>query len=115
MRKTIQQNKGKLMFKTNDYFEGKVKSIAFKDTKSEATIGVMAKGEYEFGTSQNEVMTVISGKLVVKLPDCDCWKEYGKYESFTIKANKKFHVKTEGDTTYICRYYNESDCGCNCS
>ena len=54
------------MFNTNEYFEGKVKSIAFKDTESAATIGVMAKGEYEFGTSKMEVMTVVSGKLIVK-------------------------------------------------
>ncbi len=103
------------MFKTNEYFEGKVKSIAFRDAKSEATIGVMAKGEYEFGTSKNEVMTVISGKLNVKLPDCDCWKEYSKFDSFAIKANKKFQVKIEEDSTYICRYYDDSGCGCNCS
>lgn len=103
------------MFKTNEYFEGKVKSIAFKDTESDATIGVMAEGEYEFGTSKMEVMTVISGKLIVKLPGCECWKEYGKYDSFTVKANKIFHVKTEGESTYICRYYNESNCGCGCN
>ena len=103
------------MFKTNEYFEGKVKSIAFADTKSEATIGVMAKGEYEFGTSKHEVMTVISGKLSVRLPDCDCWKEYDKFETFEIKANKKFQVKVEEDTTYLCRYYSESSCGCGCN
>jgi uncharacterized protein YaiE (UPF0345 family) len=103
------------MFKTKEYFEGKVKSIAFNDTESNATIGVMAKGEYEFETSKREVMTVISGKLKVKLPGCDCWKEYGKYDSFTVQANKKFSVKTKSETTYICRYYNESDCGCGCN
>ena len=102
------------MFKTNEYFEGKVKSIAFKDTKSDATIGVMAKGEYEFGTSKMEVMTVISGELKVQLPNCDCWKEYRKYDSFIVKANKNFKVKTEEATTYICRYYNDSNCECGC-
>lgn len=39
------------MFKINEYFDGKVKSIAFETTECPATIGVMAKGEYEFGTS----------------------------------------------------------------
>ena len=103
------------MFNVNEYFDGKVKSIAYETPECPATIGVMAKGEYEFGTTKMEVMTVISGKLIVKLPDCDCWKEYGKYDSFIIKANKKFQVKTEGEATYICRYYNESDCGCGCN
>lgn len=103
------------MFKTNDYFEGKVKSIAFSDSESEATIGVMAEGEYEFGTSKLELMTIISGKLTVRLPNCDCWKEYGKYDSFMVKSNKKFQVKVENETTYLCRYFEEEDCGCDCN
>lgn len=101
------------MFKINEYFDGKVKSIAFSDEKSDATIGIMAKGEYEFGTSTIEVMTVISGKLEVKLPDCDCWKVYSRYDSFTIEADKKFKVNVDENATYICRYYKDI-CGCNC-
>ncbi|MDP8268718.1 MAG: pyrimidine/purine nucleoside phosphorylase [Candidatus Tenebribacter davisii] len=93
------------MFKTNEYFEGKVKSIAFKDSISNATIGVMAEGEYEFGTSSNEDMTVVSGKLIVKLPGSDVWKEFKKYDSFKVESNQKFQVKVTEDTTYICRYF----------
>ena len=103
------------MFKTNEYFDGKVKSIAFADKGGDATIGVMAAGEYVFGTSTKEVMTVVSGKLIVKLPGCKDWCEFGTFESFTVEANKKFQVKVESDTTYICRYYKDSCCGnCNC-
>jgi hypothetical protein len=101
------------MFKTNEYFDGKVKSIAFEDEKSTATIGVMAPGEYEFGTSKIEEMTVVSGRLTVKLPGCDAWINYNPLESFKIDANKTFYVKVEVPTTYICRYY--SACGCCCS
>lgn len=36
------------MFKTNDYFHGKVKSISFTTSEGSATIGVMAVGEYEY-------------------------------------------------------------------
>ena len=64
------------MFKTNEYFDGKVKSIAYTSEKGPATIGVMAAGDYEFGTSTKEYMTVISGKLNVKLPGSDQWKDY---------------------------------------
>ena len=105
------------MFKVNEYFEGKVKSLAFKDGDCDATIGVMAKGEYEFGTKSKEVMTVISGKLFIKFPDCDKWHEYSKFDNFTIEANKKFKVKTAGDSTYICRYYKDvkEKCGHNCN
>ncbi|MCD4797042.1 MAG: pyrimidine/purine nucleoside phosphorylase [Candidatus Cloacimonetes bacterium] len=105
------------MFKVNEYFEGKVKSIAFKDGDCDATIGVMATGEYEFGTSTKELMTVISGKLEVKFLGCDNWHSYGKYDTFTVEANKKFQVKVEADSTYICRYLENADenCGCNCN
>ena len=88
--------------------------VRIKNTHS-ATIGVMAAGEYVFGTSTKEVMTVVSGKLTVKLPGCKDWCEFGTFESFTVEANKKFQVKVESDTTYICRYYKDSCCGnCNC-
>ncbi|MEN9461547.1 MAG: hypothetical protein RIS84_1567, partial [Pseudomonadota bacterium] len=32
------------MFKTNEYFDGKVKSIAFQTAEYPATVGVMAVG-----------------------------------------------------------------------
>ena len=51
------------MFDVNEYFEGKVKSIGFQTETLPATVGVMAPGEYEFGTSQRETMTVVSGVL----------------------------------------------------
>ena len=56
------------MFKSNDYFDGKVKSIAFTNEKGSATVGVMAVGEYEFGTDTIEIMTVVSGSMDIKLP-----------------------------------------------
>jgi uncharacterized protein YaiE (UPF0345 family) len=93
------------MFDVNEYFEGKVKSIAFEDSISEATIGVMAAGNYEFGTSTKEVMTVISGQLKIKLPDSEEWKTYNEFETFEIKANVTFLVEVLEDSTYICRYY----------
>ena len=39
------------MFKVNEYFEGKVTSLGFNNKEGAVTIGVMAAGEYEFGTS----------------------------------------------------------------
>ena len=53
------------MFKVNQYFDGKVASIAFNGEQLQATVGVMAPGEYEFGTTSHEVITVISGDLTV--------------------------------------------------
>ena len=92
------------MFKTNEYFDGKVKSIAFKTNQSPATVGVIAPGEYEFGTSTVEIMTVITGKLAALLPDSAKWADFGPGKSFTVPANKKFKVKADEDTSYLCLY-----------
>ncbi|MDY0201284.1 MAG: pyrimidine/purine nucleoside phosphorylase [Bacteroidales bacterium] len=92
------------MFKTNEYFDGKVKSIAFDTVDGPATIGVMAKGEYVFGTSTVEHMTVTSGKMKVKLPGETQWKEYKEFETFIVPKDVKFEVKMENDTSYRCLY-----------
>ncbi len=54
------------MFKTNQYFDGKVVSIGLESAEGTATVGVMQAGEYEFGTGSIEVMTVISGELTIQ-------------------------------------------------
>ncbi|MHC4552870.1 MAG: pyrimidine/purine nucleoside phosphorylase [Planctomycetota bacterium] len=92
------------MFKTNEYFDGKVKSIAFTTADGPATIGVMAPGEYEFGTSTVELMTVISGTLTVMLPGSDNWTQYEAGQAFTVEADKRFKVKAEPETGYLCLY-----------
>lgn len=92
------------MFKTNEYFDGKVKSIAFQAGETPATVGVMAAGEYEFGTSTVEIMTVTSGEMEVKLPGESEWKTYKATESFTVEANVKFNVKMDSDCSYLCLY-----------
>ena len=92
------------MFDTNEYFDGKVKSIAFKAAGEAATIGVMATGEYEFGTSQQETMQVVSGALIIQLPGESEWKSYGPGEQFVVEANQTFGVKVEEETSYLCIY-----------
>ena len=92
------------MFKVNEYFGGNVKSIAFQGEQLPATIGVMAPGEYEFGTSQREVMTVVSGALTVKLPGSSEWKTYARGDSFEVAANQKFQLQVKQDTAYLCTY-----------
>ena len=92
------------MFKINEYFDGKVKSIAFEDVNGPATIGVMAAGEYEFATSTKEIMTVTSEKLTVKLPGSDVWKDYAGHDTFVVEADQKFQLKVVQDSSYICLY-----------
>lgn len=92
------------MLKVNEYFDGKVKSIAFKTATLPATVGVMVAGEYEFGTSQKEVMTVVSGVLDVQLPGATGFKRFETGSSFTVAANQKFQLKVPVDTAYLCTY-----------
>jgi uncharacterized protein YaiE (UPF0345 family) len=92
------------MLKVNEYFNGTVKSIGLDTAKGKATVGVMAPGEYEFGTSSKEIMKVIEGKLVVKLPGTDAWKDFTTGSSFEVGKDKKFQLKVSIDTAYICYY-----------
>lgn len=92
------------MFNCNTYFEGDVVSIAFNGTDGEATVGVMAPGEYEFGTSKQETMKVISGKMQVKLPGESGFKPYGNGDVFIVEADQKFNLIVEVETAYLCLY-----------
>jgi len=92
------------MFKTNQYFDGKVVSIGLESVEGTATVGVMAAGEYEFGTGSVEVMTVISGQLTIQQPGETEWKTYKKFESFVVAKDVKFKVKCTEDTPYLCLY-----------
>lgn len=92
------------MFKVNEYFDGTVKSIAFDMAAGSATIGVMAPGNYEFGTSQLEVMHVVAGSLDVKLPGSETYETYAAGSQFTVPANSKFQLKVAAETAYLCEY-----------
>ncbi len=92
------------MFDVNEYFDGKVKSLAFKSGNDKATMGVMASGEYEFGTNCIEHMTLISGQMSVKLPNEDNWRDIAINETFIVDANVSFQVKVSCDTAYLCVY-----------
>ena len=90
--------------KVNDYFDGQVKSISFTAGSGPASVGVMAPGEYEFGTAKKEIMTVVSGKLTVLLPGEKDWKAYPAGATFTVAPNNKFKLKVAEDSAYLCLY-----------
>ena len=88
----------------NSYFSDKVKSIALDNKEGTSTVGVMAVGEYEFGTSQREYMTVVSGALTVKLPSSEGSEVFMKGDTFIVEANQSFQVNVKETTAYLCRY-----------
>jgi len=92
------------MFKTNEYFDGKVKSIAFQGQEKPATVGVMAAGEYVFNTAEKEKMTVITGELSIQLDAESESKTFCSGQSFEVAANTSFNVKVPSDCAYLCEY-----------
>ncbi len=92
------------MLNVNEYFDGKVKSIAFKSSTLPATVGVMVAGTYTFGTSQKEYMTVVSGELIVKLPGAEDFVSFTDGETFIVESNQSFDLKVPVDTAYLCKY-----------
>jgi len=92
------------MLDVNEYFDGNVKSIGFQTETLRATVGVMAPGEYEFGTSRKETMTVVSGALTVRLPGSEEWLRFDAGSSFVVDAKRKFQLRVTVDTAYLCTY-----------
>ncbi len=91
--------------KANLYFDGKVSSrtVLFADG-SRKTLGLMAEGEYTFGTEAAELMEILAGKVEVKLTGSDSWTSYGEGESFSVPANSSFDIKVPGFADYCCSY-----------
>ncbi len=92
------------MFKTNEYFDGKVTSIAFQTETLPATVGVMAIGDYVFNTGDKEKMTVVSGAMTIKFSGADKSQTFNTGESFDVDADSSFDVSIKEETAYLCLY-----------
>jgi uncharacterized protein YaiE (UPF0345 family) len=92
------------MINVNEYFEGSVKSLGYTSAEGKSTIGVIEKGEYEFGTSSHETMTVIEGQLDALLPGESEWQSFTAGQSFKVEANTSFKVKSHVQSSYLCKY-----------
>lgn len=92
------------MFKTNQYFDGNVMSMAFENEEGKATVGIMAPGEYVFGTTTVEFMTVISGEMTVLLPGKSEWVTFHPYDTFRVEKDSKFNLIIKTDCAYKCIY-----------
>lgn len=91
--------------KANIYFDGKVTSrtVLFENGEKK-TLGIMLPGEYEFGTSNKEIMEIIQGNLEVKLPGSDEWCTFTSGESFEVALDSKFNLIVKEITDYCCSY-----------
>ncbi|MEI7751118.1 MAG: pyrimidine/purine nucleoside phosphorylase [Candidatus Omnitrophota bacterium] len=91
--------------KANVYFDGKVSSrtVLFSDG-TKKTLGVMAPGDYEFGTAEKEIMEILAGKMEVQLPGDTRWRKVQGGESFEVPAQSKFKLKVSELTDYCCSF-----------
>jgi uncharacterized protein YaiE (UPF0345 family) len=92
------------MLKHSSYFDGKVQSVGFERNGRKATVGVVATGEFHFGTSAPERMTVVSGELSAKLPGEAGWRAFPAGTSFEVPGQSGFDVKAAAPSAYLCEY-----------
>lgn len=87
----------------HSYFDGAVQSVGFERNGRRATVGVIAPGEYHFGTEAPERMTVTSGELAV-CPDGGAWTTYAAGTSFEVAGSSGFDVRATAPAAYLCEY-----------
>jgi uncharacterized protein YaiE (UPF0345 family) len=92
------------MLKHNTYFEGKVQSIGFERNGRKATVGVIAPGEYHFGTEAPERMSVTSGELQVRIKGEETFRSYPTGTCFEVPAKSGFDVRASVPSAYLCEF-----------
>jgi hypothetical protein len=92
------------MLSHNTYFEGAVQSVGFERNGLKATVGVIAPGEFRFGTGAPERMTVVSGTLFARVEGTDAWLHDPAGTSFEVPGQSAFFVKAEGPCAYLCEF-----------
>ncbi len=90
--------------KHNTYFDGHVQSIGYERHGHRATAGVIAPGEYHFGTDTPERMTVISGELHARLPGETEFRPFPSGTAFEIPGKSGFDVRAAEPSAYLCEF-----------
>ena len=95
----------KFVAKANVYNEGKLLSHTFfMPNGDKKTAGIVFPGEYEFGTTDAEIMEVIAGVLEARLPGSDEWGKFSAGTSFNIPADSRFGLRCTELSEYVCSY-----------
>jgi uncharacterized protein YaiE (UPF0345 family) len=92
------------MLKHNSYFDGGVQSIGFERHGRRMTAGVIAPGEYHFGTDAPERMTVTSGELFARFAPNAEWRAYPAGTAFEIAGKSGFDVRASEPSAYLCEF-----------
>ena len=92
------------MLKHNSYFDGNVQSVGFERNGRRMTAGVIAPGEYHFGTEAPERMTVTSGELFARLTPAGDWRAYPVGTAFEVAGKSGFDVRAAEPSAYLCEF-----------
>ncbi len=93
------------MITHNSYFDDKVQSVGSTRNGRRFTVGIIAEGEYHFGTDAAERMSVTGGELHVKRDGSVAWLTYSAGTSFEVGVKSGFTVKSlGGPAAYLCEY-----------
>lgn len=89
----------------NIYFDGKVTSrtIKFSDG-TRKTLGIMMPGDYEFNTSEAELMEILAGSVKIQLAGQTDWQSIAAGSEFKVEGNSSFKIQVETVTDYCCSY-----------
>jgi len=88
----------------NSYFDDGVQSLGFDAASGPVSFGVMAPGEYHFGTDAPERMSVLEGELLVRVDGTEDWLMYGSGTSFDVPGASGFDVRVVAPAAYRCDY-----------
>lgn len=88
----------------NRYFDDQVLSLGFDNSNGKSSVGVMAPGTYQFSTSDDERMVVISGALVVQRQADPEPVLYSDGDEFHVPKGQTFSVEAAEATAYLCEY-----------
>ena len=92
------------MYKIREYHGSKVMSLTHEDKNGAFSIGIVAKGEFEFGAITKERYVVTSGEIEFWEEDEAHWRLIMEGKEFTVVDHKNFKMKTVAVSTYICFY-----------
>jgi uncharacterized protein YaiE (UPF0345 family) len=90
--------------KHNSYFDGQVQSVGYERNGRKATVGVIAPGEYHFGTDAPERMTVLSGELSVRRDGGAAFTIYPAGSTFEVAEKSGFDVHASEPSAYLCEF-----------
>ena len=89
--------------KHNTYFDGQVQSIGYERHGRRATVGVIAPGEYHFGTDTPERMSILSGEVAARA-DGGTWVNYPAGATFEVAGRSGFDVRASLPAAYLCEF-----------